>query len=122
VDDEPMARDVMALYLTGDGHRVQTASDGHEGLEQFKAGHFDVVLTDHAMPGLNGGELAGLIKALAPTVPVILATGFGDILEATDGQPAGVDLILTKPVSMAVLRETLAELTAPPGETRAGAH
>jgi len=55
-------------------------------------------------------------------VPVILATGFGDILEATDGQPAGVDLVLTKPVSMAVLRETLAELTAVPGETRAGAH
>ena len=122
VDDEPMARDVMSLYLTGDGHRVQTASNGHEGLEQFKAGHFDVVLTDHAMPGLNGGELAGLIKELAPTVPVILATGFGDILEATDGQPAGVDLMLTKPVSMAVLRETLAELTAQPGETPAGGH
>lgn len=121
VDDEPMARDVMTLYLTGDGHRVQTASNGHEGLEQFKAGHFDVVLTDQAMPGLNGGELAGLIKALAPAVPVILVTGFGDILEATDGQPAGVDLVLTKPVSMAVLRETLAELTAPPGETLAGA-
>jgi len=122
VDDEPMARDVMAQYLTGDGHRVQTASNGHEGLEQFKGGHFDVVLTDQAMPGLNGGELAGLIKKLAPTVPVILATGFGDILEATDGQPAAVDLILTKPVSMAVLRETLAEFTAPPGETLAGAH
>jgi CheY-like chemotaxis protein len=122
VDDEPMARDVMAQYLTGDGHRVQTASNGHEGLEQFKGGHFDVVLTDQAMPGLNGGELAGLIKALAPTVPVILATGFGDILEATDGQPAGVDLILTKPVSMAVLRETLAELTAQPGETPAAGH
>ena len=117
-----MARDVMAQYLSHEGHRVKTASNGHQGLEQFKAGHFDVVLTDQAMPGLNGGELAGLIKALAPTVPVILITGFGDILEATDAQPAGVDLILTKPVSMAVLRETLAELTAQPGETPAGAH
>jgi signal transduction histidine kinase len=112
VDDEPMARDVMAQYLIGDGHRVQTASNGHEGLEQFKADQFDVVLTDHAMPGLNGGELAALIKALAPSVPVILVTGFGDILEATAGQPAGIDLVLTKPVSMAVLRETLAELRA----------
>ena len=120
VDDEPLARDVMSQYLTGDGHRVQTASNGHEGLERFKAGHFDVVLTDQAMPGLNGGELAGLIKALAPSVPVILITGFGDIMEATDGQPAGIDLILTKPLSMAVLRETLAELTAQPGETLAG--
>jgi signal transduction histidine kinase/ActR/RegA family two-component response regulator len=121
VDDEPMARDVMSQYLTRDGHRVHTASNGHEGLEQFKAGHFDVVLTDQAMPGLNGGELAGLIKALAPTVAVILVTGFGDIMEATDGQPAGVDLMLTKPVSMAVLRETLSELTGQPGETPAGA-
>ena len=117
VDDEPMARDVMAQYLTGDGHRVQTASNGQEGLEQFKAGRFDVVLTDQAMPGLNGGELAGLIKARAPSVTVILVTGFGDILEATGEQPTGVDMMLTKPVSMAVLRETLAELTAQPGET-----
>ena len=117
VDDEPMARDVMAQYLTGDGHRVQTASNGQEGLEQFKAGRFDVVLTDQAMPGLNGGELAGLIKSQAPAVAVILVTGFGDILEATGEQPAGVDMMLTKPVSMAVLRETLAELTGQPGET-----
>jgi len=116
VDDEPMARDVMAQYLMGDGHRVQTASNGHEGLEQFKAGRFDVVLTDQAMPGLNGGELAGLIKTRAPSVAVILVTGFGDILEATGEQPTGVDLMLTKPVSMAVLRETLAELTGQPGE------
>lgn len=117
VDDEPMARDVMAQYLTGDGHRVQTASNGHEGLEQFKAGRFDVVLTDQAMPGLSGGELASLIKTRAPSVAVILVTGFGDILEATGEHPTGVDLILTKPVSMGVLRETLAELTAQPGET-----
>ena len=72
----------------------------------------DVVLTDQAMPGLNGGELAALIKERAPSLPVILVTGFGDILEATDGQPAAVDLVLTKPISMAVLRDTLAELRA----------
>ena len=114
VDDEPTARDVLLQYLSGDGHRVETASNGQEGLERFKAGRFDVVLTDQAMPGLSGGELAAAVKALAPTVPVILVTGFGDIMEATDAQPAGIDLILTKPVSMAVLRDALAELTGQP--------
>ena len=82
-----------------------------------------MVLGRHANP--KRGEKAlfsGSIKALAPSVPVILITGFGDIMEATDGQPVGVDLILTKPVSMAVLRETLAEFTAQPEETPVGPH
>jgi signal transduction histidine kinase/ActR/RegA family two-component response regulator len=116
VDDEPFARDVIAQYLVGDGHRVQLASNGREGLERFKAGRFDVVVTDQAMPIMNGGELAGLIKALAPSVPVILVTGFGDIMTASDNHPAGVDRILTKPASMAAVREAVANLTAHLGE------
>lgn len=116
VDDEPYARDVIAQYLVEDGHRVQTAANGREGLGQFKAGRFDVVITDQAMPVMTGGELAGLIKAMAPSVPVILITGFGDIMAARDNKPAGVDRILTKPASMVALRETLAELTAHLGE------
>jgi len=120
VDDEPTARDVIAQYLSGDGHRVQTASNGREGLEQFKAGRFDVVVTDQAMPIMNGGELAGLIKALAPSVPVILVTGFGDIMTASDSQPVGVDRILTKPASMAAVREAVADLTAHLGERGGG--
>ena len=120
VDDEPPARDVIAQYLSGDGHRVQTASNGREGLEQFKAGRFDVVVTDQAMPIMNGGELAGLIKALAPSVPVILVTGFGDIMTASDSQPVGVDRILTKPASMAAVREAVADLTAHLGERGGG--
>lgn len=116
VDDEPFARDVMAQYLAEDGHRVQTASNGREGLEQFKAGRFDVVITDQAMPVMNGGKLARLVKALAPSVPVILVTGFGDIMTAIDNQPTGVDRILTKPASMVAVREAVADLTAHLGE------
>ena len=116
VDDEPAARDVMEQYLAGDGHRVQTASNGGEGLKTFKAGRFDVVVTDQAMPVLSGDEFAGLIKTLAPSVPVILITGFGDFMTASGCHPAGVDRILTKPASLAALREVLADLTAHPGE------
>jgi CheY-like chemotaxis protein len=117
VDDEPAARDVMGQYLAGEGQWVQTASNGGEGLEQFKAGRFDVVVTDQAMLVLSGDELAGRIKTLAPAVPVILVTGFGHILTASGRQPAGVGRILTKPASLEALREALAALTGHPRES-----
>jgi signal transduction histidine kinase/ActR/RegA family two-component response regulator len=114
-DDEPMARDVMTQFLSLDGHRVEAAADGREALEKFRAGRFDVVVTDQAMPILSGDQLARSVKALAPSVPVILVTGFGDIMTASGQVPAGVDSILTKPVSLATLREALATVRARPG-------
>ena len=53
-------------------------------------------------------------------MPVILVTGFGDIMTASDSQPVGVDRILTKPASMAAVREAVADLTAHLGERRGG--
>ena len=57
-------------------------------------------------------ELAADIKELAPGKPVIMMTGVGDIMEGTGEKPPGVDLVLSKPVPLADLREALLELGA----------
>ncbi|MBA3962361.1 MAG: response regulator [Chthoniobacterales bacterium] len=54
VDDETVSRDVVHKYLVADGHEVVLATGGEEGLERFQAENFDLVVTDHAMPGVNG--------------------------------------------------------------------
>ncbi len=107
VDDETMVREVLQLYLETDGHEVTMAEDGAAGLETFCAGEFDVVMTDRAMPEMNGDQLALAIKEHNPKMPVILLTGFGD--ESADGGPKtpGVDYVLGKPFSMDALRTTL---------------
>jgi CheY-like chemotaxis protein len=112
VDDEPMVREVMTAILQADGHHVQEAAHGREGLERFRTGEFDVVLIDRAMPEMNGDQLAVAIKRHTPRVPVVLLTGFGDLMNATGDRPEGVDLVLSKPITLTELRQALATVTA----------
>ena len=109
VDDEPMVRELVADYLTADGHSVGTAANGREGLEKYLAGSFELVVTDRAMPEMNGDQLASAIKRKTTGQPVIMLTGFGDRIAINGEQPTGVDVVLTKPVTRRELRQALAE-------------
>jgi PAS domain S-box-containing protein len=108
VEDETVLRDVIAEYLSTDGHTAETAGDGQEALEKFAAAEFDLVLLDRAMPGMSGDQVAARIKSSKPNLPVIMLTGFGAMMLASEEKPAGVDLVLGKPVTMAQLREAIA--------------
>ncbi|RMF87012.1 MAG: GAF domain-containing protein, partial [Nitrospinota bacterium] len=110
VEDEPEVREVIEAYLAADGHTVETAADGEEGLEKFRQGRFDLVVTDRAMPVLSGDELAAAVKQMAPEVPVIMLTGFGAMMQAAGEQPAGVDHVVSKPVTLNEWREALARV------------
>jgi CheY-like chemotaxis protein len=109
-DDEPMVREVIGIYLTDDGHTVELACDGREALEKFKKGKFDLVLTDRAMPDMNGDQLAAEVKRLQPDLPVILLTGFGDLMNSAGEKPPGVNAVVSKPFTMASLRAALADI------------
>jgi nitrogen fixation negative regulator NifL len=110
VDDEDIVRQILREYLVGDGHTVETASNGRDGLDNMAKAAFDVVLLDRAMPGLSGDQVAVAIKKLKPDLPVILLTGFGDMMKAAGETPPGIDLVLGKPVTIAGLRAALAQV------------
>ena len=108
VDDEDAVRSAIKLLLRFDGHVVETASNGHEAMQRFDSAHFDVVITDYCMPGMNGGDVARAVKERHPRLPVILLTAFPpEIL------PKGVDLLMTKPFLLDHLREALSKVTIP---------
>ncbi len=111
-DDQDTVRQILREYLVGDGHTVTTAINGKEGLEKFRSAEFDVVLLDRAMPGMSGDQVAATIKLLNPKMPVILLTGFGNMMQAAGEKPAGVDLVLAKPVTIAGLQSALASVVA----------
>ena len=111
VDDEPPLCELISGYLSTDGHLAKTASNGREGLEKFLAGRFDVVVVDQAMPEMNGVQLASAIKQVTPDKPVILLTGFGDVMRAAAERPSGVDLIVSKPITLNQFREALVKVT-----------
>jgi signal transduction histidine kinase len=107
VDDQEIICELIAEYLHADGHTTAEAHRGDEALALFREQPFDLVITDHSMPGMNGVQLAGAIKLLAPETPTILLTGFGDEMMAVGGNPPDVDMVLGKPTSHADLRQAI---------------
>ena len=107
-DDQPLLCEILAEYLKNDCHTVTAANDGREALGKFEQEKFDVVITDQAMPEMNGQQLAQAIKKRSPSTPVILLTGFG---EATGDATQVIDEVLSKPVSLIDLRHALMRAT-----------
>ncbi len=114
VDDEPTVRTFVTCYLETDKHQVETAVDGMDGLKKLYASEFDLVITDRAMPRMSGDQLAAAVKQARPQTPVIMLTGFGELMSVQGEQPANVDLVLSKPLSIAMLRRAIARLQTPP--------
>jgi nitrogen fixation negative regulator NifL len=112
VDDEELVRRILSEFLLGDEHIVETAANGTEALDKFQQAEFDVVILDRAMPDMNGDQVAVSIKQLKPETPIILLTGFGSMMQATGEQPPGVDLVVSKPVTILGLREAVAKVVA----------
>jgi len=112
VEDEPLVREVLGVYLQEDQHEVVLAENGRLGLEKFsREGPFDLVMTDRAMPEMNGDELAEEVKKLNPKQPIILLTGFGDLMTGAGEKPRGVDLVVSKPFTLATLRSAMSKVT-----------
>jgi len=112
VDDDLLVRTSVVAQLKTGGHTVETAANGREGLARFAATHFDLVVTDRAMPEMGGDQVAATIEREKPDTPVIMLTGFGDLMTAKGEHPVGVDAIVSKPVTLAALSEAIWNVTA----------
>jgi len=71
---------------------------------------FDLVVLDRAMPDMSGDQTAQLIKESKQDTPVIMLTGFGNLVEVAGGHPENVDVVLSKPVTLDALRRTIGKL------------
>lgn len=109
VDDDAVPRDVVSKYLIADGHEVVTAASGIEALAKLTEENFDLVLTDHAMAGMNGLQLASVVKQMPGGQPVILMTASHEVASALE-ENGGVDLVLRKPIPQKRLRQALREV------------
>jgi len=112
VDDEAVLLEVLSELLGSGGHKVMNFETGEAALEAFRKDTFDLVITDRAMPNMSGDQLAKELKAINPCIPIIMATGFGDMMAEDDENSNNVDLVLAKPVPLDVLNQKLSELTS----------
>jgi signal transduction histidine kinase len=85
VDDDPMVAETTVGMLEVLGHRVKVASSGGRALEMLGAdASVDLVITDYAMPGMTGKELARRIRETRPNLPVVLASGYAELAAQDD--------------------------------------
>ena len=107
VDDEPALLEAYVRALTRDGYEVRAASDGVRANELLAEGHFDVIISDVCMPGMDGLELLRTVRRVDVDVPVILVTGAPTSLGAGEAVESGALLYLVKPVELRALLQVV---------------
>lgn len=109
VDDEPSVLETVSAMLRRLGYKVTTAGNGPEGWKKFKAKphQWDLVLTDHAMPGMAGMRLAEKMLELRNDIPVVLFTGYSETVSPEKAREAGIADFVMKPVTGKELARTL---------------
>lgn len=111
VDDSPDNRLVVCRTLARSGAKVETASNGREGVEAALAGEFDIVLMDIQMPEMDGFEATAELRRQGYTKPILALTAHAMKEERDKSLSAGFDGYLTKPIDRERLIETLGRLT-----------
>jgi CheY-like chemotaxis protein len=109
VEDDQAARESIGLLLRIDRHQVTEAKDGRQALEFVKHQPFDLVVLDYFMPGMQGSQVAIGIRAIAPSVPILMVTAY---LEKLGDADKPVDAVLSKPFGVEDLRQAIAKLVS----------
>ncbi len=100
VDDDATALNALRQILSQKGYDVTTAVNGPDALRAFQEAPFDLVILDVVMPGMSGYEVCREIRKdpRAKDTPVVFLTAKGMITDMDEGEEAGSDLYLIKPV------------------------
>ena len=99
VEDDLDNREIMGEVLALAGHAVHAVANGREALRALEERAVDVMVTDLSLPGMNGLDLARAAKAAAPSVAVLLVTGWTEPGDVERARGREVDEILLKPVN-----------------------
>jgi two-component system, cell cycle sensor histidine kinase and response regulator CckA len=100
VDDEKMLSDMTRRILERLGYKVATRTSSVEALQAFKANpdRYDLVITDQTMPNMTGTKLAKEILKIRPGIPIILCTGFSELITDKTVRSIGIRELLLKPI------------------------
>jgi CheY-like chemotaxis protein len=95
VDDNTNGLAARRCVLEELGHRILTAANGPDALEQFAAHKVDLVVTDYKMPRMDGLELISRLRKQSPDLPIVLVSGFVDSLGMNEAS-TGADVVIQK--------------------------
>ena len=100
VEDDPETAGGIVSKLQEQGHAVLHLANGREALNRNRQERFDAITLDRMLPGMDGLELVGRLRAAQITTPVLMISAMGDVDERIAGLRAGGDDYLVKPFSL----------------------
>jgi PAS domain S-box-containing protein len=106
VDDDPDVREFLTSSLETLGFDVQTAVDAERGLEVLEEVKPDILVVDFAMPGMNGAQMARVVRQRRPNLPIIFASGYSET-EEIEGAVGKSAVLLRKPFGVSELETVL---------------
>lgn len=112
VDDELSVRSSLEDILRLEGYDVQAVESGEAALSLLRNDHFDIILLDLKMPGIDGIEVLHVINRLSPNTGVILLTGHGSLESAIEALRLGADDYILKPASSGEILSSVARSLA----------
>jgi two-component system OmpR family response regulator len=110
IDDESAVADLLADALRQDGHDPTVAASGELGLVAMEEMHPDAVFLDVVMPDMSGIEVLRRIRALHPSLPVVLITGNAEAAEIREARRLGISEVIEKPEILNGVTEVFADL------------
>ena len=108
VEDDGNIRELLRLYLEREGYEITEASNGEEGVEQWRKVNPDMILLDVMMPIMDGWQVCKIIREESK-VPIIILTAKGETFDKVNGLEMGADDYIVKPLEM---REVVARVRA----------
>jgi two-component system response regulator HydG len=109
IDDDKDICALLARFLEKNRYKVQTCSNGSEGIKEVKSNDYDLILCDYRLPDITGIELLQKIKLLSPSISVIIITGYSDVKTAVATLRHGASDYVTKPIYPDELLVTIKE-------------
>ncbi len=119
VDDDENVRVPLCRFLQRSGYEIESASDGDAALTAARDSHPDVVISDVAMPGMDGIDLCARLKKEIPDTPVILMSGWASGTDPSRARRAGAAALLKKPFALQQVEAALRAAAGGPAQAKA---
>lgn len=112
VDDEVGLLKAQRKIFERLGYKVEIRSSSLDALEAFRTDptHYDIVITDQTMPKMTGAQLARELISIKPDIPVILCTGFSDVISEDEAKAIGIKEFIMKPIVVSEIARKIREI------------
>lgn len=113
VDDDESVTRLLSSFFERNGIDCSAINSSEQAWELFeqKSEEFDIVITDHTMPNLTGIELIKKIRSVNKNIPIVLCSGFNELVNEDEATALGVSRFLNKPIRLENLASVISELT-----------